>query len=142
MNQVEPTPNYPEGIAPRTPRPRQVLLGALLGGLAGLALSEKAGGVALGGAIGGLLGNRPLELSQALRQAFAAKGFEIVHFYRLGRFGAKLIFKFGNTYVSLESHAPRQPEMSLEQIEDWLYGDLTENKLNKFVQEYSQKFLK
>lgn len=142
MNQVETIPSYPEGIPHRTQRPRQVLAGAILGALAGLALSEKAGGAALGGAIGGALGNRPLQLSQALRQAFAEKGFESIRFYRLGRFGAKVVFKYGDTYIELTSRAPQTPEMSLEQIEDWLYGDLTENKFNDFIQKYSHRFSK
>ena len=142
MNQVETPPNYPNGVAYRTPRPRQVLEGALIGGIVGFALSEKAGGAALGGAIGGAVGNRPLELSQALRQAFAAKGYEMTHFYRLGRFGAKIIFKYGDTYILLESRVPQTPEMSLEQIEDWLYGDLTENKFNNFIRKFSRRFAK
>lgn len=142
MNEVETKLSYPDGIAHRTPRPRQVLAGALLGGLAGLLLTDNPGGAAIGGAIGGTLGNRPLDLSQALRQNFAGKGFDIVHFYRLGRFGAKIIFKYFDTFVALESHAPRQPEMSLEQIEDWIYGDLTENKFNEFIQNFSQRFAK
>ena len=134
--------NYPEGVSYRTPRPRNVLLGVLLGGIAGLVLSEKAGGAALGSAIGGALGNRPLDLSQALRQFFTARGLEIIHFYRLGRFGAKIIFKWGSTFVALESHAPQQPAMTLEQIEDWLYGDLTEKKFDRFIKDQAQNFLK
>lgn len=141
MNQVEQS-HYPENVEYRPPRPRQVLLGALLGGLAGYALSEEAGGAVIGGTAGGLLGNRPLDLSQALRQNFAEKGYELTHFYRQGRFGAKIVFKYFDTYVALESHAPRQPEMSLEQIEDWIYGDLTENKFNNFIQNFSQRFAK
>lgn len=142
MNQVEPTPYYPENIEYRTPRPRPVLVGVLLGGLAGYALSEEAGGAAVGSAIGGAIGNRPLDLSQALRQKYAEKGYKLTHFYRLGRFGAKIIFKYYDTYIALESHAPRQPEMSLEQIEDWIYGDLTENKFNNFIQNHSRRFAK
>jgi len=142
MSNAETTLSYPEGIPYRTPRPRPIWLGLFLGGLAGYALSEKAGGTALGSAIGGALGNQPPELSQALRQAFTSKGLEIAHYYRLGRFGAKIIFKFGNTFVSLESHAPQFPEMTLEQIEDWLYGDLTEDKFNNFIKDFSQKFVK
>lgn len=142
MNEVQPTSHYPEGIEYRMPRPPNVLLGALLGGLAGLVLTQNAGGTAIGSAVGGALTSSPLELSQALRQNFAAKGYEMTHYYRRGRFGVKIIFKYFDTYVALESRAPRQPEMSLEQIEDWLYGDLTENKFNHFIQKFSQRFAK
>ena len=145
MNQTAPPPSplptYPAGIEYRTPRPRQVALGTLLGGLAGLLLTQNAGGTILGTAVGGALGNAPLELSQALRQNFAARGFPIAHYYRQGRFGAKIIFKYGERFVAIESRAPQQPAMSLEQIEDWLYGDLTEVKLNDFIGKYSRRFV-
>ncbi len=126
MNQVETIPSYPEGIEYRPPRPRRALLGSLVETI----FPEKTNGT---------LGSRPVDLPEAVRRAFAEKGFESARFHRLGRFGAKAVFKYGDTYVLLESHAPQTPEMSLEQIEDWLYGDLTENKFNEFIQKFSHR---
>ena len=73
-----------------------------------------------------------MPLHQAVRQKFTEKGLEVINFYRLGRFGAKILFRYQNVYWTLESRAPQIPEMTLEQIEDWLYGDLTENQLKNF----------
>lgn len=126
------TPQYPSGIEYRQPRPRGTLAGAALGSLIAYALTQNTGATALGGALGGILGNQPLSLPQAVRQKFTEKGLDVISFYRLGRFGAKILFRYQNVYWTLESHAPQKPEMTLEQIEDWLYGDLTENQLNNF----------
>jgi hypothetical protein len=130
---------YPPGIEYRTPRPRGTLVGVLLGGLLGLALTEKPGGAIAGGALGGALANKPSELPQAIRQRFSETGLEVVQYYRLGRFGAKVMFKYGDIFVAIESHAPQSPEMSPDQIDDWLYGDLTEQQLKAFLQQYSQR---
>lgn len=125
--------HYPLGVEYRTPRPRGTLAGAVLGGLLGLALSRNATGTAVGSTIGGLLANQPLNLPDAVRQKFQERGYPILQFYRNGRFGAKVTFKFRDTFVVLKSQAPRFPEMTLEQIEDWIYGDLTEQKLDSVL---------
>lgn len=119
MNKIR----YPKGIEYRTPRPRGTIGGAMLEALAGYALTKNSGGALVGGAIGAL-SNQPLPLHQAVRQTFTEEGMDIVNFYRLGRFAAKVLFRFQNTYWTLESHAPQTSQMALEQIEDWLYGDL------------------
>lgn len=143
MNQAQPQ-FYPPGIEYRTPRPRGTLVGILLGGLLGLALTENsggalAGGALAGGALGGAMANKPTELPQAIRQKFSEMGLEVVQYYRLGRFGAKVMFKYGDVFVAIESHAPSFPEMSPEQIDDWLYGDLTEQRLTAFLHQYAQR---
>lgn len=132
--------SYPSGIEYRTPRPRGTLVGILLGGLLGLALTENPGGAIAGGALGAAIANKPAELPQAIRQKFAELGLEVVQYYRLGPLGAKVLFKYGNIFASVESHAPNQPPMTPEQIDDWLYGDLTEQRLSAFQQYYAQRF--
>lgn len=117
---------YPPGIEYRTPRPRGTWAGILLGGLLGLALTENSGGAIAGGALVAAMANKPIELPQAIRQRFAELGLEVVQYYRLGPLGAKVLFKYGNIFATVESHAPAQPPMTPEQIDDWLYGDLTE----------------
>jgi hypothetical protein len=141
MNKDEPKPqHYPDGIEYRTPRPRQISLGALaLGGLLGYSITQNAAGAIAGGSFGALFPT-PVELPQALQQHFTGIGFQFVRFYRLGRFGAKIIFKYNETFVALESRAPQEPEMSPEQIEDWLYGDLTEQQFEKFQRKFAHKF--
>ncbi len=126
-------PQYPSGIEYRQPRPRGTIGGLILGSLLGYALTQNSSGAITGGTLGGILANQPLPLPQAVRQKFIEKGLDVISFYRLGRFAAKILFRYQNVYWTLESHAPQEPEMTLEQIEDWLYGDLTENQLNNFL---------
>lgn len=121
MNEM---PQYPAGIEYRTPRPRGTAAGAILGGIFGYALGENAGSAIGGGLLGAALMNQPLSLNQALRQKFTENNLEVINFYRLGRFGVKILFRYQNAYWTLESHAPQTPLMTTEQIEDWLYGDL------------------
>lgn len=127
------TLKYPNGIEYREPRPRGTLAGTILGSLLGYALTQNSGGAVAGGAIGGVLTNQPLSLHQALRQKFNEKGLQVINFYRLGRFAAKVLFRFQDKYWILESHAPQFPEMEIEQIEDWLYGDLIKQAENFFT---------
>ena len=131
---------YPPGIEYRTPRPRGTWAGILLGGLLGLALTENPGGALAGGALGAAMANKPVELPQAIRQKFAELGLEVVQYYRLGPLGAKVLFKYGDIFASVESHVPNQPTMTPEQIDDWLYGDLTEQRLLAFQNYYAQRF--
>jgi hypothetical protein len=119
-------PQYPSGIEYRQPRPRGTMAGAILGSLLGYALTQNSSGAVGGGTLGGILGNQPLPLHQAIRQKFTEKGLEVINFYRLGRFAAKILFRYQNVYWTLESHTSKTPEMTIEQIEDWLYGDLVE----------------
>jgi len=123
---------YPIGIEYREPRPRGALGGALLGALFGYGLAQNSGGAIAGGAIGGALGNQSLPLNEALRQKFAEKNLGIISFYRLGTHAAKILFRHNKAYWTLESRTPESPEMNLEQIEDWLYGDLVQ-KLDDFL---------
>jgi hypothetical protein len=121
---MDETPQYPAGIEYRTPRPRGTAAGAILGGLGGYALGENMESAIGGVLLGAILMNQPLSLHQALRQKFAEKNLEVINFYRLGHFGTKILFRYQNAYWTLESHTPQTPPMSIEQIEDWLYGDL------------------
>ena len=123
------TLQYPDGIEYREPRPRTSLSSFILNSLALDRNIESSPDKEL---LKKLLMNQPLTLSQALRQKFTEKGFEVINFYRLGRFAAKILFLYQDRYRTLESRAPQTPEMTLEQIEDWLYGDLIE-KAEEFL---------
>jgi len=126
------TLQYPIGVDFRSPRPRSGVGGALLGAIFGYAVTRSSNGAIAGGAVGGLVGNQPMPLNEALRQRFSEKSLDVVSFYRLGRFGAKILFRLNDAYWTLESHAPQTPVMNIEQIEDWLYGDITQ-KLEIFL---------
>lgn len=108
----------------RQRRPRQVLELSLLGAVATYAATSNVAASLGAGAIGAALGNQPLTLGEALRRTFSEKGLRVVNFYRLGRFAAKILFLFNGVYWTLESHTPTSAEATLEDIEDWLYGDL------------------
>jgi len=129
------TPQYPVGIEYRTPRPRGTAAGAILGGIFGYTLGENAESAVGGGLLGAVLMNQPLSLHQALRQKFIENNLEVINFYRLGRFGAKILFRYQNAYWTLESRAPQSPLMTTEQIEDWLYGDLSKKVENFLAQD-------
>ncbi len=131
---------YPVGVEYRTPRPRFSLEGAIAGGLLGLLLTRNAAGTAIGGTIGGLLANQPLSLPDAVRQKFQEKGYPILQFYRHGRYVAKVTFKYNDIFVTLNSQAPRIPEMTSEQIDDWLYGDLTEQKFSNVLNKLHSRY--
>ncbi len=118
------TPQYPPGIEYRTPRPRGTAAGAILGGLGAYLIGGNAGSAIGGSLLGAYLMHQPLSLHQALRQKFAENNLEVINFYRLGHFGTKILFRYQNAYWTLESHAPQTPPMTIEQVEDWLYGDL------------------
>lgn len=140
MNEVELKNYYPHGVPYRTPRPRGTLAGAALGGLVGLLLSRNAEGTLAGSAIGGILANQPPALPDALRQKFEEKGYPLVQFYRVGRFGAKIAFKFQNMFVVLKSNVPERPDMNQEQIDDWLFGDLTEQQFNTAIKKLQRDY--
>lgn len=129
------TQHYPNGIEFRPLRPRGTLAGALIGGLLGLAITKDAGGALAAGAIGGALSNQPLSLNVAVRQFFAEKGLQIAGFYRPNPYTVRVAFGFEGRGWLIESRAPQNVPWTIEQLEDWLYGDLTgvqlPAKLNK-----------
>jgi len=119
------TLQYPVGIDPRPPRPRGTSMGALLGGLLGLAVTKNAGGAIIGGAIGGALANQPPPLEVAVRQFFSEKSSQVVGFYRPSPYIARVAFILEGRGWLIESRAPRTANWTDEMLEDWLYGDLT-----------------
>lgn len=127
MNQVQ--QQYPSGVEYRTPRPRGTWTGALLGGLLGLAVTKNATGALAGGAIGGALNNQPTPLNVAVRQYFEQKGLPIAGFYRPAPNVVRVAFGFEGRGWLVESYAPINLQWTIEQLEDWLYGDLTEVQL-------------
>lgn len=122
---------YPAGIPYRQPRPRNEngLAGIILGALLGGALTENPIGAITGGAIGNALINKPLPLEAAIRAHFTKLGLPVIGFYRLGPRMAKVLFHYHDQFWTVTSSAPDSPDWKLDDLDDWLYGDIIENQL-------------
>lgn len=124
------THQYPQGVEYRTPRPRGTWAGALLGSLFGLAATGSAGGAIAGGLIGEALTNQPPPpLNIAVRQYFSERGLQVAGFYRPSPNVAQVAFGYKGRGWLVESRAPKNVNWTVEDLEDWLYGDLTEFQL-------------
>ena len=124
------TPTYPQGVPVRTARPRNAATGALIGGLFGLLLSDSPQGALAGGIAGAAMGNtQPSPLNLAVRAYFTQQGYEVIGFYRLGRYAIKVLFQHENAYWTVISQADETFEWNQEALDDWLYGDLIDCQL-------------
>jgi hypothetical protein len=128
---------YPTGIPPRSRRPRAEdgSAGTLSGALLGLIFTGNPFGAIAGGMIGNALTSQPLSLEAAVRTYFANRGLTVIGFYRLGPNGAMVLFRHQNQFWTVGSTAPDNYTWTTEDLDDWLYGDLTEQQLpNKLVE--------
>lgn len=116
---------YPIGIEHRPPRPRGTSVGAVLGSLLGLVVTNNPGGAIIGGVIGGALANQSPPLEVAMRQFFAEKDLQVVGFYRPSPYIARVAFVLEGRGWMIESRASQNAKWTDEMLEDWLYGDLT-----------------
>jgi hypothetical protein len=119
--------NYPPNVPYREPRPRrdQKSGAALLGALAGLALTRHPVGALAGGFFGHSATNdEPLPLTVALQQEFERAGCKMIEFYRQGPYVAEVLFDYGGGFWTLRSQAPQTEGWNVENLEDWLFGDL------------------
>ena len=120
---------YPIGIPYRQPRPRGDSTGGMIiGALIGLAISSTPFGLIGGGALGNLA-SQPLSLEAAIRSYFGNRGLPVIGFYRLGHQAATVLFRYRDQFWTVGSAAPNSPEWTPEGLDDWLYGDITENQL-------------
>ena len=123
---------------PRRPRGEFGAGGTILGALAGLAVAANPL-VAIGGAIlGGAIGSRPQPLEDAVRAEFSRRGHPVSLFYRSPR-GIKVIFFYKNGSWRVESRPPGHLLFaSIEDLEDWLYGNLMQVALPRKLWEIDQ----
>lgn len=123
--------SYPPGISPRTRRPRAEggSAGALGGALLGLVFTGNPFWALAAGVAGHALTNQPLSLETAVRTYFANKGLTVIGFYRLGPRGVTVLFRCQNQFWTVGSTAPDDLDATSEDLDDWLYGDLTEHQL-------------
>jgi len=120
---------YPIGVPYRQPRPRgDSMGGTILGALIGLAISSTPIGLIAGGTLGNLA-SQPLSLEAAIRSYFDKIGLPVIGFYRLGPQAATVLFRYHDQFWTVGSTAPNSPDWTPDGLDDWLYGDITENQL-------------
>jgi hypothetical protein len=128
---------YPADIPYRQPRPRgeNSMAGTFIAGLLGLAIAGNPIGAIAGGVIGNVLANQPLPLEAAIRAHFTKRGLPVIGFYRQGPQAATVLFQFQNQFWTVTGRAPDSPGWTLDGLEDWLYGEITETRLPEKLDE-------
>lgn len=120
---------YPVGVPYREPRPRgDNLGGAVLGALIGLAISATPFAFIAGGTLGGLA-SQPLPLEAAIRSYFDKQKLPVIGFYRQGIHTATVLFRYHGKFWTVRSTAPQNPNWTSDELDDWLYGDITAHQL-------------
>jgi hypothetical protein len=76
--------------------------------------------------LGDLRPNRPPSLAVAIRSYLRKKGLTTIAFYRYGPRRARVLFGHKGQYWFIASHAPADPNWTIEKLDDWLYGDLVQ----------------
>ncbi len=125
---------------PRRPRVGDGNSGALVGGIAGALVSGNWVGAILGGLAGNALATQPQNLEFAVRDYFAKTGLQVAFFYRAPRAIKVTFTPNNNAYWTIESIMPNGLNLSPEDAEDWLYGNLVEKELPKKIRKI-QTFL-
>jgi hypothetical protein len=115
---------------PRRPRGDNQNAGAVIGALLGLVLTENAGGAILGGLAGRAMSNQSLPLETAVRNYFLLNNLLVIFFYRSPK-SIEVTFKAYNQFWTVKSSIPDSLNLNPEDVEDWLYGNLVKNELPK-----------
>lgn len=124
----------------RRPRVGDGNSGALLGGIGGALVFGNIFGLIAGGLAGNVIANQPQNLEIAIRDYFTKMGLQVAFFYRAPR-AIKVTFTPNNSaYWTIESIMPNGLNLSPEDAEDWLYGNLVEKELPKKIRKI-QAFL-
>jgi hypothetical protein len=120
---------------PRRPHIGDASTSAILGAIAIGLLTKNWSGAILGGVAGNALANKRQPLEMAVREHFAKNNLEVIFFHRAPR-AVKVVFRYrANAYWTVESVVPDNLNLSAEDIEDWLYGNLVMNQLPKTLQQ-------
>lgn len=122
---------------PRRPRTADASTNTILAAIVGGLLTGGLGGVVLGGLAGNALSNQRQPLEMAIRQYLAALGLEVIFFHRAPR-AVKVTFRYRpSSFWTIESVMPDSFNLSPDDTDDWLYGNLIVNvlpsALNKFT---------
>jgi hypothetical protein len=107
-----------------------MVAGSVVGGLIGGPL-----GILLGGALGHSGETTPpLSLEEALRREFEARRIQFVELYRHGPYRIEAVFLAGGGFWTVASEAPRVQGWSQVDLDDWLFGDLIDWRLDPWLQ--------
>jgi hypothetical protein len=118
---------------PRRPRIGDAPTAAILGAIALGLFTGGLGWALLGGAAGTALANQKQPLEMAIREYFKQNGLEVIFFYPAPR-AIKVTFRSdSNTYWTVESVLPDNWQLSPDDRDDWLYGNLIQNELPKIL---------
>ena len=116
---------------PRRPPMGDASAAAILGALALGILTGGLGAAFIGGVAGGALANQPQPLEMAIRHHLSELGLEVIFYYPAPR-SVKVTFRYDpNAFWTVESIIPDHLQLSTQDAEDWLYGNLITVELPK-----------
>ncbi len=123
---------YPPNVPYRKPRPRRDQKNgtALFGPLGGLLLTRHLAGDLNDGLFGHpATSEEPLPLTVALQKEIDRAGCKMIEFYRCGPYVVKVLLDYKGGFWTLCSEAPKVDGWEVENLEDWLFGDLIDFQL-------------
>lgn len=109
---------------PRRPRGNNRNLSTTIGALTDFVLNKNIGNA------GNVLLNQPMSLEWSVRNYFAQKNLSVIFFYRSPK-SIEVLFKSHNQFWTVKSSVPKSLTLEMEDIEDWLYGNLIKKELPK-----------
>lgn len=110
-------------MRPRRPTPEGTTVGAAIGALLGAGWP----GAVIGGMAGAALSSKPVPLETALKEALEAQGLEFVSLYRLGPRAIRVSFGSGNRRYWVVQASVGAEVQDEEEIDDTLFaGALSE----------------
>lgn len=116
---------------PRRPPMGDASAAAILGALALGILTGGLGAAIIGGVAGGALANQSQPLEMAIRDYLTKLDLEVIFYYPAPR-SVKVTFRYDqNAYWTVESIMPDSLHLSVQDGEDWLYGNLIAVELPK-----------
>lgn len=120
--------NLIQGL-PRRPRIGDASASTILGAIVGGLLTGGWGGALIGSAAGNILANQRQPLEMSIREHFKKNHLDVIFFQRAPR-SVKITFSYRpSAFWTVESVLPDHLNMSPEDADDWLYGNLITNVL-------------
>jgi len=114
---------------PRRPRIADASATAILAAIVGGLLTGELGGAVVGGLAGGALASQRQPLEMAVREHFSKNNLVVTFFQRAPR-ALKVTFSYRpSAFWTVESILPDGLNLTPEDIDDWLYGNLVSNVL-------------
>lgn len=114
---------------PRRPRIADASAAAILGAIALGVLTGGWGWALVGGAAGGALASQRQPLEMAIREHFNKNNLPVIFFHRAPR-AVKVTFSYHpSAFWTVESVMPDGLNLTPEDTDDWLYGNLVSNVL-------------